>query len=40
MPMQGKRAGEECFVILLDVAKVLTTEGFDAASIKNLTKAA
>lgn len=40
MPLQGKRAGEECFVILLDIHKVLTTDGFDASCLSSLSGAA
>jgi len=40
MPMQGKQAGDECFVILLDIQRVLTTEGFDASCLVGLSGAA
>jgi purine-binding chemotaxis protein CheW len=40
MPVHNSEAGEECFVILLDIQKVLTTEGFDASCLAGLSGAA
>jgi purine-binding chemotaxis protein CheW len=40
IPMQGSKTGEECFILLLDVYKTLTTVNFDATSIAKLREAA
>jgi purine-binding chemotaxis protein CheW len=40
IPMQGTQKGEECFILLLDVLKTLTTATFDAASVASLREAA
>jgi purine-binding chemotaxis protein CheW len=40
VPMQGSRAGEECFIVLLDVLKTLTTTNWDASCLAKLKGAA
>lgn len=40
MPLKGKVGGEECFVILLDVMKTITTTAFDATKLASLKGAA
>jgi len=40
MPLQGKRCGEECFVILLDIEKVLTADSLDIAGMTGLSRSA
>ena len=40
VPMQGKRTGEECFIVLLDVLKTLTCGTWDASCLAKLKGAA
>jgi len=40
VPMQGKAGREDCFIVLLDVMKTLTTTGWDASCLAKLKGAA